>query len=150
MVTTQYDYITCKHKHRINNRTGCNHIFLRHLSNTPVSTTTGLLVSCFWRNSWVSIIDNQTAGNSLIKLMIDLGIALNMMAAHHMKETRVVNTIKQLWLSHTLFAIFAGFLCLPCYHGCWLSMILNICVFHHVVYMDNIYIFKTVLHNTVC
>jgi hypothetical protein len=42
MVTTQYDYITCKHIHHINNGTGGNHIFLRHLSNTSVSTTAGL------------------------------------------------------------------------------------------------------------
>ena len=32
----------------------------------------------------------------MIKVMLDLGVARNMMAAHHMKETRVVNTIKQL------------------------------------------------------
>jgi len=55
--------------------------------------------------------------------MIDLGVARNMMAADHMKETRVVNNVKRLWLSYTLFAMFAGFLLLPCYHGCCISMV---------------------------
>jgi hypothetical protein len=43
-----------------------------------------------------STYNNQTAGHNLIKLIIDLGVARNMMAAHHMKETRPLNDIKQL------------------------------------------------------
>jgi hypothetical protein len=151
MVTTQYDYITCKHIHHINNRTFRNPTLLSHFNNIPISTTTGLLyflwvVSEETVEHRASTWNNQTAGHNLIKLTIDLGVASNMIAAHHMKGTRVVNNIhvKQLWLSYTFLprlldfygypvTMVAGFPWVPCYNGCWISavtLLLWLLVFH--------------------